>query len=94
MIKVTFDCPDAEIASFLSIFYVLYTDADEDPIDNAQLISRMLGPALGYLRDKISDLLGDGNKLYGYEISPLDIEMIRRLAPVRDEVPTEAVKLT
>lgn len=74
MIKVTFDCPDIEIATYLSVFYTLYTK--EDLIDDAGVIVRELSPALGYLRDKIADAVGDDYKIDLYEFSDRHKETI------------------
>lgn len=55
MIRVTFDCPDAEIAGFLSVLFVIYTQEDADM--SLDFVKRELGPALAYLRDRLDDFV-------------------------------------
>lgn len=62
MIKITFDCEDAELAAYLSLLYDIYTKEDMDM--SLGLLRSQLAPALQYLFNKLTDLhIEKGNKI-------------------------------
>lgn len=74
-ITVSFDCPDPDIAHYLSLFYALFINGYSGPGNESYKVSacvsgmEKLADALGYLRDLVSERVENGYFM-DYEYSP------------------------
>lgn len=86
MIKVTFECEDAGLASYLILLYEIYTKEEMDM--SLGLLQSQLVPALEFLFDKLTDyyigndyeIIDSSNAVYS-RFSEHDWEFLCRISP-------------